>query len=260
MPRPPSAVAAPGLQMPETVYFTSDHHFGAGPDQPARVDRFVRWLDGLQDASRIYLLGDVFDFWLDYPTYMPKLHMEVLYALSRRRDAGVELVFVGGNHDVWCEDFFAGTLGVPALASGSVVEHQGQRLRLHHGDGLLSGDRAYRVFRAVVRHPVPVFLAKAVHPELLHAFADWLSRNSRRRYRGSEAEIRERIDHFAAAHPQRDCDHLVVGHIHLPVRIDYDGWSFTCLGDWVKHFTAARLRDGELELLRVDEDGSARPL
>lgn len=246
--------------MRESVYFTSDHHFGAGPDQPARVERFVRWLDGLQDAERVYLLGDVFDFWLDYPTYMPKIHMEVLYGLSRLRDRGTELVFVGGNHDVWCEDFFRDTLGIEAVESGSVVELQGRRLRLDHGDGLLGGDRAYAVFRAVVRHPLPVFLAKAIHPELLHAFADWLSRNSRKRYRGSETEIRARIDRYARSHPQTDCDHLVVGHIHLPVQIDYGSWTFTCLGDWVKHFTAARLRDGELVLLHAGPDGQSRTL
>lgn len=246
--------------MRESVYFSSDHHFGAGPDQPARIQRFVRWLDGLDDARSLYLLGDVFDFWMDYPTYMPKIHMEVLYALSRVRDRGTELVFVGGNHDVWCEDFFRETLQIPALESGSVVELQGRRLRLHHGDGLLSGDRAYKVFRALVRHPVPVFVAKAIHPELLHAFADWLSRNSRKRYRGSEESILASIRRFATMHPQTDCDHLLVGHIHLPVRLDLDGWSFTCLGDWVKHFTAARLRDGELELLHIDEAGVGRPL
>jgi UDP-2,3-diacylglucosamine hydrolase len=246
--------------MREYVYFTSDHHFGAGPDQPARVARFGRWLDGLEDARTVYLLGDVFDFWLDYPTYMPKIHMEVLYALSRLRDRGTELVFVGGNHDVWCEDFFRDTLSVPSLESGDVVEIQGKRLRLHHGDGLLSGDRAYRVFRAVVRHPVPVFVAKAIHPELLHAFADWLSSNSRKRYRGSDEEIIERIRAFATHHPQPDCDHLIAGHIHVPVQLDFDGWTFTCLGDWVKHLTAARMRDGELELISVDPDGVAQPL
>jgi UDP-2,3-diacylglucosamine pyrophosphatase LpxH len=181
--------------------------------------------------------------------------MEVLYALSRLRDRGCELVFVGGNHDVWCEDFFRTTLGTATLESGNVVEHQGVRLRLHHGDGLLSGDPSYRVFQSIVRHPVPVFLAKAIHPEIVHAFALWLSRNSRRRYRGSEEQIVGRMRRFATEHPQTDCDHLVVGHIHLPVQLDCGGWTFTCLGDWVRHFTAARLREGEFRLLRVDEEG-----
>jgi UDP-2,3-diacylglucosamine hydrolase len=245
--------------MRETVYFTSDHHFGVGSDQEERIRRFGRWLDQLDDARTVYLLGDVFDFWLDYPTYMPKIHMEVLYALSRLRDRGTELVFVGGNHDVWCEEFFRKTLGVPILQSGCVVELQGQRLRLHHGDGLLSGDRAYGFFRAVVQNPIPIFLARLLHPELVHAFANWLSAHSRKRYRGSEEQLLARIRGFAEEHPQTDCDHLIIGHIHLPVQIGFDGWTFTCLGDWVKHFTAARLRDGELQLLRVDEEGEARP-
>lgn len=245
--------------MRESVYFTSDHHFGAGPDQEARVRRFCRWLDTLNDSVTVYLLGDVFDFWLDYPTYMPKIHMEVLYALSRLRDRGTDLVFVGGNHDLWCADFFRETLHVPSLESGSVVELQGRRLKLHHGDGLLAGDEAYKLYRTVVRHPVPVFLAKAIHPELLHAFANWLSRSSRKRYRGSEEDILDSIRRFAARQPPADFDHLVVGHIHLPVQIAFGNWTFTCLGDWVKHFTAARLRDGELQLLRIDEAGAAHP-
>ena len=243
--------------MRETVYFTSDHHFGAGAHQPARIQRFVRWVDGLEDAASLYLLGDVFDFWLDYPNFMPKAHMEVLYALSRARDRGVELVFVGGNHDIWCEQFFEGTLGVPSLQSGTTIELQGLRFRLHHGDGLLSGDRAYKIFRAVVRHPATIFVARAVHPELIQGFADWLSRTSRKRYHGTHEELHARIEQYMATHPQEDCDHFVCGHIHYPVSIPADGWTFTCLGDWVKHFTAARLRDGEFELLRVDEDGRA---
>jgi UDP-2,3-diacylglucosamine hydrolase len=246
--------------MRETVYFTSDHHFGDGADQPARIQRFVRWIDGLDDAKAIYLLGDVFDFWLDYPNFMPTEHMEVLYGLSRARDRGIELVFVGGNHDIWCEQFFEGTLGVPSLQSGELVELQGLRFRLHHGDGLLSGDRAYKIFRAVVRNPATIFLARAVHPELVQALADWLSRTSRKRYHGTDEELHARIEQYIALNPQTDCDHFVCGHIHYPVSIASTGWTFTCLGDWVKHFTAARLRDGEFTLIQVDESGQSRPL
>jgi len=246
--------------MRETVYFTSDHHFGAGANQPARIQRFVRWIDGLEDAKTIYLLGDVFDFWLDYPNFMPKAHMEVLYGLSRARDRGIELVFVGGNHDIWCEQFFEGTLGVPSLRSGELVELQGLRFRLHHGDGLLSGDRAYKIFRAVVRNPATIFLARAVHPEIVQAIADWLSRTSRKRYHGTDEELHARIEQYIALNPQPDCDHFVCGHIHYPVSIASTGWTFTCLGDWVKHFTAARLRDGEFTLIQVGESGRSRPL
>ena len=121
--RPSSARVSRSVPMTQTVYFASDAHFGAGraDDQAGRVARFSNWVNGLDDASHLYLVGDVFDFWFDYPTFMPKQHMEVLYALRRALDRGVEVVFVGGNHDAWAEPFFRDTLGVPVLESGAVV-------------------------------------------------------------------------------------------------------------------------------------------
>jgi len=247
--------------MTQSVYFASDAHFGAGrpDDQRRRVERFSTWVAGLDDASHLYLVGDVFDFWFDYPNFMPKLHMEVLYALRRAMDRGVEIVFVGGNHDAWCESFFDQTLGVPVLDSGAVVEHQGIRLRLHHGDGLLTGDTGYRIFRAFVRHPIPIFCAQLLHPELLHGFAMWLSRRSRAMDRDSAAEIVRFMQKYGEAHPHDDVDHLVIGHVHTPAQLPFEGWTLTCLGDWVGHFTAARLRDGRFELVAVDENGGMHP-
>lgn len=248
--------------MTHSVYFASDAHFGAGrrDDQIRRVERFSAWVAGLEDSSHLYLLGDLFDFWFDYPNFMPKLHMEVLYALRRAMDRGVEVVFVGGNHDAWCESFFEQTLGVPVVPSGDVVEHQGLRLRLHHGDGLLTGDRGYKVFRAFVRHPVPIFLARCLHPELLHAFAMWLSRRSRALDRDTADDIIGFMRKYGRAHSHADVDHLVIGHVHTPTQLPFDGWTMTCLGDWIGHFTAGRLQAGHFELVEVDERGRMHPL
>ena len=247
--------------MAQSLYFASDAHFGAGraEDQARRVERFSRWVGGLDDASHLYLVGDVFDFWFDYPTFMPKQHMEVLYALRRAMDRGVEVIFVGGNHDAWAERFFERTLGAAVLESGTVVRHQGRSLRLHHGDGLLGDDAGYRMFRAIVRHPIPVFLGQCVHPELLHRFAMWLSRRSRARDRDTTEQIVEVMRQYGQRHPHDDVDHLVIGHVHTPAQLHFDGWTLTCLGDWIGHFTAGRLRDGEFSLVRVDEHGDMIP-
>lgn len=241
--------------MLETVYFVSDTHFGAGEpaDHARRVHRFCTWVDGLDDASHLYLVGDIFDFWLDYPTFMPKPHFDVLHSLRKLQERGTEVVFVGGNHDVWCESFFEETMGVGVLRSGEVVEHQGVRLRLDHGDGLLSGDRAYAVFRAVVRNPLVIFLAKAVHPELVHRLALFVSRRSRAAGDDAPEEILALIRDYGRTHSHADVDHLVVGHVHTPCQIPFEGWTFTNLGDWVVNYTAARLRGGELELLYLKE-------
>ncbi len=154
--------------MTETVYFASDTHFGAmaAPRERARIERFLNWLQGLEDGSELILLGDIFDFWLDYPTFMPKTHLEILYGLRKLQDRGCRISFVGGNHDIWCADFLREQLDIPILAGGTVIERQGRKLRLDHGDGILSGDIFYRGFRAAVRNPLLVFLAKSLHPEI----------------------------------------------------------------------------------------------
>jgi UDP-2,3-diacylglucosamine hydrolase len=242
--------------MANAVYFASDLHLGAGNParQRERVALFTGWLESLTDASHLYLLGDVFDFWMDYPSYMPKAHFEVLYGLRRLRERGAVLRFVGGNHDVWCAQFLRDELGFEILDSGSVVEHQGRRLRLHHGDGLLSGDRSYELFRRFVRHPAIIFLAKSLHPELLYRLACWLSHKSRENDRDDPDALRRLLHDWGLQHPQSDVDYLVIGHFHLPQQDRFDGWSLHCLGDWVQHDTAARLADGALRIVHVREE------
>lgn len=239
--------------MSNTVYFASDTHFGAGApeDHSRRVRRFCRWLDQLEDASHLYLLGDIFDFWLDYPTFMPKTHLDILYGLKQLMDRGVEVIFVGGNHDIWCADYFRESLGMTILESGVVVEHQGVRLRLDHGDGLLTGDRFYRLFRAAVRHRILVFLAKSIHPELMHRLALFISSRSRAADNSTSEEILRLIQKYGSTHSHADVDHLVIGHVHTPCQIEFDGWVFNNLGDWVVNYTVGRLREGRFEVVEV---------
>jgi UDP-2,3-diacylglucosamine hydrolase len=238
-----------------SVYFASDTHFGAGsaPDQRRRVDRFLAWLEDLPDGAELYLLGDIFDFWLDYPTFMPKTHLEILYGLRRLQDRQGRIRFVGGNHDIWCARYLEDSLGIPSLPCGAVVEHQGVRLRLHHGDGLLGGDLFYEIFRAAVRNPLLVFVAKSLHPEILNWLAGRLSETSRKKDRGDEARLRGKIEAYGRRHDHSDVDLLVIGHIHHPCIVPFERWSFACLGDWVASYTYGRLRDGRFEVLPVEE-------
>lgn len=233
------------------VYFASDTHFGAGSPEAERRRRraFLAWLDTLEDPGFLYLLGDIFDFWLDYPTYMPKTHLDILYGLRRLQDQGVVIRFVGGNHDIWCARYLQDSLGIDALPCGAVIEHQGTRLRLDHGDGLLGGDAFYAAFRAAVRNPVLVFLAKSVHPEILHRTATAISRLSRENHWTDKDRLRRLIRRYGESHDHGDVDYLVVGHIHYPVQIEFEGWTFACLGDWVAHSTFGQLQDGRLDIL-----------
>jgi UDP-2,3-diacylglucosamine hydrolase len=70
------------------IYFASDQHFGAPTPEASfpREKKFVAWLDEVKkDAEVIFLLGDLFDFWFEYKTVIPKGFVRVLGKLAAKR-------------------------------------------------------------------------------------------------------------------------------------------------------------------------------
>ena len=78
------------------IYFASDQHFGI-PTHKESVSRehiFIQWLDRIkQDAQALFLLGDLFDFWFEYSTVVPKGFVRVLGKLAELSDSGIAIYF-----------------------------------------------------------------------------------------------------------------------------------------------------------------------
>ena len=73
------------------VYFASDNHLGAPTmeDSRPREQKFIRWLDRVKtDAGAIFLMGDLFDFWFEYKTVVPKGFTRTLGKLAELTDSG----------------------------------------------------------------------------------------------------------------------------------------------------------------------------
>ena len=90
------------------IYFLSDAHLGsrASADSREREQRLCRFLDSIRhEASAIYLLGDIFDFWFEYHNVIPKGYTRFLGKLSELSDAGIEIHYFTGNHDMWAFDY-----------------------------------------------------------------------------------------------------------------------------------------------------------
>lgn len=97
------------------IYFLSDAHLGsrASADNRGREQRLCRFLDSIRhEASAIYLLGDIFDFWFEYHNVIPKGYTRFLGKLSELSDAGIEIHFFTGNHDMWAFDYLHEECGV----------------------------------------------------------------------------------------------------------------------------------------------------
>jgi UDP-2,3-diacylglucosamine hydrolase len=252
--------------MPERnkLYFASDFHLGA-PDYISsrhREDRIVRWLDSIKaDASEIYLMGDIFDFWFEYSTVIPKGFIRLLGKLAELSDSGIKIVFFHGNHDMWMFDYFTRELGITIISHDLKLERNGKKFYLHHGDGLGPGDTKYKLIKKIFRSRVCQWLFARLHPNLGMSIASAWSRQSRiskaqkEKYNGEEREwlviySKELVkkEHF---------DYLIFGHRHLPLDIPIEPDSrYINLGEW-SNFNSYAVFDGtKLELKFFENSGS----
>ena len=99
------------MQLPSNkkVYFLSDFHLGV-PDAATSLQRektIIRFLESVRhDAHTIFLVGDMFDFWFEYRKVVPKGGVRLLGKIAEFSDAGIQLHFFVGNHDMWMKDYF----------------------------------------------------------------------------------------------------------------------------------------------------------
>ena len=233
----------------QSVVFVADTHFKLVPDDEGRrrLARFLAFLEAAGGADELVLLGDIFDFWFDYPHFRLKGYEEILVALDRLHAAGVRLHFVGGNHDVWAAHFLHHRYGTSADGAPFTLAVQGRRIRLVHGDGLLARDFIYNGFRWLVRQRAGILFAKLLHPELLFAFSDWLSHTSRSVSRDEADLIVARAERWLAR-ADGDWDIQLIGHVHHAFSVRGNGRELAALGSWFGEEGYAVLKDGVLEL------------
>jgi UDP-2,3-diacylglucosamine hydrolase len=244
----------------DDALFVSDVHFGAGSPAAdrAREERFLSFLERRAPATRrLFLLGDLFDFWFDYRHAIPRRPFGVVRRLADLAGRGVELHWIGGNHDFWADRFLRDELGARVYPGPSAVELAGRRLFLMHGDGMARGDLGYKLLKGMLRNRWTIAAYGALHPDIGIPLALRVSKWSR----GSRDE--ENVDRewlyrqlalprFAAGH-----DAVLTGHYHHPTHFRRDGRDFLVLGDWVRSFTYARLRGGTLALERWEGDAAS---
>ena len=239
-----------------SVVFLSDAHLGAEAldREAARAARLHAFLDSLPGrASSLYIVGDLFDFWVEYRTAIPRQHFRTLAALERLRDAGVAVTYLNGNHDFWLGTFFSETLGVRTVDGAVSVEEQGRKIWVHHGDGLIGGDLGYKMLRGVLRNRTSMALYGLLHPDLgiplAHAVSAW-SRSSRAQPPLTPDRLWNEI---GGPRWREGYDAVVIGHFHHAFERRQDGREFFVLGEWIDRFSYLELHDGRLTLTEFRE-------
>jgi len=242
---------------PKKIYFASDQHFGI-PDATSsklREKKFIAWLDEVKiDAGAIFLLGDLFDFWFEYKTVVPKGFVRILGKIAEIKDSGIPIYFFVGNHDLWMLDYFETELGIPVYHQPKEFEFNGKKFLIGHGDGLGPGDKGYKRMKKVFSHPVSKWFYRWLHPDIGVKFAQYLSTKNKLisgqediKYLGEENEW---LAQYAKRKLQeKHYDYFLFGHRHLPMEIQVgENSKYINTGDWISHFTYAVFDGKELSL------------
>lgn len=200
--------------MPDSVYIISDTHLGAATHEVERtLLEFLRALRG--QASTLIINGDLFDFWFEWKTVIPRGAFKTLGALSELKDSGTEIVWVAGNHDCWGGEVLRKDLGVDYRMDAWEGELAGWKVRVEHGDGLREvEDKAYRRLRTVIRNPVSIRLFSWLHPDFATKIATATSHTSRG-YRPRDEGMGLRAVAHSTLTADPSLDLLVYAHSHV---------------------------------------------
>lgn len=240
------------------IYFLSDFHLGA-PDSAAsliREKKVVRFLEQVRhSAAAIFIVGDIFDFWYEYHSVVPKGYVRLLGKLAELTDAGIPVHVFVGNHDMWMSGYFEKELNIPVYHEPRVFSWNNKQFYIGHGDGLGPGDHGYKFIKKIFRNPVCKWLFGKLHPDWGIALANYFSRKSREKTGTADAHFLGEEQEWLIVYSkeliqQQPYDFLVFGHRHYPIDFKLSEKSrYINLGDWISNFTYAEF-DGEDMKLR----------
>lgn len=238
-------------------YFIADVHLGLlYKDTAEREKEFASFLYSLPDKTKeIYLLGDIFDFWYEYKEVIPRGFTRTLGALAYLSDRGVKVHFFNGNHDIWTYNYLQKELGLIIEKQPAVVELEGKRFCLGHGDGLWDNSMGYRVLQGVFKCRFLQFLFSGLHPRWAFLLGHiWSKHNrlTREEFKAQDSDSEPNIQVAAKIQKWRTktvaasiewaenfakgkkIDYFIFGHQHLVENEPLTrGARLFFLGDWI---------------------------
>ena len=216
-----------------TTLFVSDLHLDAS--RPEVTACFIRFLENeAESADAVYILGDLFEVWIGDDDPVPE-HQTVAQALRRVTTSGTPCYFAHGNRDFLIGTRFAKDSGLQLLGERTVIDIDGDRILLMHGDELCTDDISYQRFRRIVRNSLVLRLFRLLPLATRRAIAARLRAAS---MATDKPDYITDVNVGAVEQEMRaaSVNILIHGHTHRPAihRMHVDGEAALriVLGDW----------------------------
>ncbi len=225
--------------------FVSDAHFRTPPDAASeeRELKLVQLLKSLEgNLQHLFLLGDIFDYWFEYRDVVPKGYVTLFAYLKELHAQGVQVHYFTGNHDMWVEDYFTRTFGAKIYRIAQLMEINGHRCFVGHGDGLGGKQRKYLLIKRIFNNRFNWWLYGLLHPRQSFAISRFFSETSRNSHEECMLQFHGEEEfqvQFARELLQTtEVEYFIFAHRHVPTRYELaPGHLFFNTGDWLNHFS-----------------------
>lgn len=233
------------------LYFFSDAHIGEADKEKEKIklEKVFAFLDVVKnDGEKLFILGDLFEFWFEYRHAIPKEHLRVVFRLAALVDSGIEVHYISGNHDFWLGEFLSREAGIVIHRDCLETVEQNKKLFMIHGDGLSPSDRGYRVLKKILRNRVNIWLYRKVPADWGIPLAKFVAGLSRSRTSDRAMKFLKDYDKYATGKLSGGYDAVIIGHVHKPVLREFDSGTYLNTGDFIDHFSYGRMENGRLTL------------
>ncbi|MCH9014925.1 MAG: UDP-2,3-diacylglucosamine diphosphatase [Gemmatimonadetes bacterium] len=237
-----------------TTVIVSDAHLNPS-DERARL-QFHNFLEKIPEIGNHLLVnGDLFEFWFEYRSVIPRRAFRTVEAISRLVDRGPKVTIIGGNHDRWGLDFWPKEVGADFHRGPVNLTISGWNAHVSHGDSLLERRFLPRLLHTVTRLKLTETVFRAIHPDLGMKFVDMLSGTLAEKplpVKDQEQVAQCQIDSARKILSDRpEVELVVMSHTHSP-RSELFGERkrFLNPGAWCEGFRYATVTPNEVNLLQ----------
>ena len=234
--------------------FVSDLHLDN--KRPHIIAAFCRFLDECSSADALYILGDLFEYWIGDDD--PAIGLEsAIDAIRKLSDSGVPVYFIHGNRDFLIGKRFAKQTQCEILKEETVIDLYGTPTLIMHGDTLCTDDIAYQKYRAKARNPFiqKTLLMLSIKRRL--KIAEGLRNKSKSATQEKSEDIMDVNQHTVEQVMQKhNVKHLIHGHTHRPAEHEFnlngENHQRIVLGDWYDQGSVLRCTPDSITLEAIN--------
>jgi UDP-2,3-diacylglucosamine hydrolase len=240
------------------ILFLADVHLGAHDIRKRRLleQELLQLLKYCQRRSiQLIILGDLFDYWLEYNGWHPSLGKDLLQQFRSYHAHHTQTLYITGNHDHWHQHYLR-DCGFEVEDEFRILRTSDRNILVMHGDGLadpvlqLPRSRLNRLLRStrfnkIYRTLLPPSLGLSIMKHI-SSISKWME---------SEQKSRERsiLDEWARQlMTQSNVDAVVCGHNHKPQVLSFNEGTYLNTGAFALQYTLGRYTNSKFELVRWD--------